>query len=135
MAQQQDRTKQDEVTEKKIIIDEDWKAQVQADKEQAPHADQTAAKPPKQPLPPATISFLFTTLATQALIALGALPHPASNKVEKDLDQAKLFIDTLGILEEKTKGNLTSDEKRQLEAILFDLRMQFVEAGRAAAAE
>jgi hypothetical protein len=108
---------------------------VEAEKEQSPHADQTAPKRPEQPLPPATISFLFTTLATQALIALGALPHPATNKVEKDLDQAKLFIDTLGILEEKTKGNLTSDEKRQLEAILFDLRMQFIEAGRAAAAE
>ena len=124
MAEEKNQT-----TEKKIIIDEDWKAQVQAEREQAPKADQTTAQRPKQPLPPASITFLFTTLATQALIALGALPHPASNQVEKDLDQAKLFIDMLGVLEEKTKGNLTAEEKRQLEAILFDLRMQFLEAG------
>jgi hypothetical protein len=124
----------DQPNEKKIIIDEDWKAQVQAEREQTPRAEQTTATRSKHPLPPATISFLFTTLATQALIALGALPHPATNQVEKDLDQAKLFIDTLGALEEKTKGNLTQDEKRQLDAILFDLRMQFIEAGSADAA-
>src|SRR5262245_47838281 len=119
----------DQPSEKKIIIDEDWKAQVQAEKEQTPRAEQTTTTRSKHPVPPATISFLFTTLATQALIALGALPHPATNQVEKDLDQAKLFIDTLGVLEEKTRGNLSQDEKRQLDAILFDLRMQFIEAG------
>jgi hypothetical protein len=122
-------------TEKKIIIDEGWKAQVQAEKEQAQPAEAPLEKRPKQPLLPASISFLFTTLATQALIALGALPHPATNKPETDLDQAKHFIDTLGVLEEKTKGNLTADEKRQLDAILFDLRMQFIEASRTKASK
>src|SRR5262245_16538255 len=114
-------------TEKKIIIDENWKSQVQAEKENAATTEQRAEKRPKQPLPGASISFLFGTLATQALIALGLLPHPATNKAEKELDQAKHFIDTLGVLEEKTKGNLTPDEKKQLEAILFDLRMQYLQ--------
>jgi hypothetical protein len=114
--------------EKRIIIDEDWKAQVQEEKSRAAGTEQPSEKRTKHPLPPASISFLFSTLATQAIIALGALPHPVTNKAEKHLDQAKHFIDTLGVLEEKTKGNLTADEKRRLEAILFDLRLQFVEA-------
>jgi hypothetical protein len=126
---------QPQPAEKKIIIDEGWKAQVQAEKEKAEKerpgsSDQSAATRQRRELPPASITFLFTTLATQALIALGALPNPLNSETERDLDQAKLFIDTLGVLDEKTRGNLTPDEKRHLEALLFDLRMNFVAAGQ-----
>ena len=55
------------------------------------------------------------------------MPNPVSGKTETDLEQAKHFIDMLGVLEEKTKGNLTDDESRSLESVLFDLRMGFVE--------
>ena len=115
-------------SEKKIIIDEDWKSQVQAEKERASPPERDSENQARPPLPPASISFLFTTLATQALMALGLLPNPVTEKTEIDLDQAKHYIDLLGILEEKTKGNLSPDEKKQLNALLFDLRLQYVEA-------
>jgi hypothetical protein len=119
----------DQPPEKKIIIDEDWKSQVQAEKERS--ASSEPAPPEerkKQPLPPPSMTLLLSMFATQAMIALGVLPHPATNKVERDLDQAKHFIDLLGLIEEKTKGNLSAEEKRQLDTLLFDLRMQFVES-------
>ena len=125
MSEQQEQT-----TEKRIIIDEDYKAQVQADKERAATTEGQKAARQRPPLPPATLSVLLVTLATQALIALGLVPHPSSEKTEQDLEQAKHLIDMLGVLEEKTKGNLTADEQRQLESLLFDLRMQYVEVSR-----
>lgn len=68
------------------------------------------------------------SLATSAQVHLGAVPNPASGVVEKDITLAKQTVDILGILEEKTKGNLTPEEGRLMEAILFDLRMMYVEA-------
>ena len=114
-------------SEKRIITDEDWKSQVQAETEQAASPKGDKEKPQRPPLPPANISFLFSTLATQAFISLCLLPNPMTEKTETDLDQAKHFIDMLGVLEEKTKGNLSPDEKKQLDALLFELRLQFVE--------
>jgi hypothetical protein len=58
---------------------------------------------------------------------LGEVPHPDTEKVERDLPLAKQNIDLLGLLEEKTKGNLTGDEERLLHQVLFDLRMRYVE--------
>jgi hypothetical protein len=120
--------------EKKIIIDEDWKAQVRAEKERTESGDRAdershEAGEPKQraTLPSANIGFLFSTLATQALLSLGLAPNPLSGKTDVDVEQAKHFIDMLAVLEEKTKGNLTDEEKRTLDSLLFDLRMAFVE--------
>jgi hypothetical protein len=64
---------------------------------------------------------------TQAMIALGKLANPATGKAEKNLPAARLFIDTLEMLESKTKGNLNSDETKVLRATLTDLRLMFVE--------
>ena len=114
-------------SEKRIIIDEDWKEQVQKEKEQAVKADAKPA-PQRPPLPPASFSLLLTTLGTQAMVALGILPNPITQKTEPDLEQAKHLIDLLGVLQEKTAGNLTSDERRYLDSLLFDLRLQYVEA-------
>jgi hypothetical protein len=58
---------------------------------------------------------------------LGEAPNPETNAVEKSLPLARQTIDLIGMLEEKTKGNLTGDEERLLGQILFDLRMRFVE--------
>jgi hypothetical protein len=126
--------------EKKIIIDEDWKSRVEAEKEdlqrkrqQAPHTasegqdrsgtDPAAAAPE---MPPASFEMLLTTLATEALVALGQIPHPATGKPEPNLDQAKFFIDTLDILHQKTQGNLTKFEEQALDDLLHQLRMTFV---------
>ncbi|MBK8218479.1 MAG: DUF1844 domain-containing protein [Myxococcales bacterium] len=58
---------------------------------------------------------------------LGEAPHPEDGRIEKNLPLAKQNIDLLGLLEEKTKGNLTGDEERLLSQVLFDVRMRYVE--------
>jgi Domain of unknown function (DUF1844) len=67
---------------------------------------------------------------TQAMIALGKLANPATGKAEKNLPAARLFIDTLEMLDSKTKGNLNSDETKVLHATLTDLRLMFVEEAK-----
>ncbi len=78
------------------------------------------------PMPPASLTFLCTTIATQAMIALGQVPNPITGKVDVRPKQAKHFIDTLGMLEEKTKGNRTAEESALFDDILHQLRMAFV---------
>jgi hypothetical protein len=71
--------------------------------------------------------FFVTTLSIQASIALGIIPDPADNKTRIDLVQAKFLIDTLTMIQEKTKGNLNEDEDKLLENLLYELRLQYVE--------
>lgn len=77
--------------------------------------------------PEVTFSFFVTTLALQAAIALGVVPNPANNQKQEDLTQAKFLIDTLNMLQEKTKGNLTDEETKVMENVLYELRMQYLE--------
>lgn len=77
---------------------------------------------------PADFSSLILSLAAGAHSGLGLAPHPMSGKLEKNLTQAKYNIDLLSVLEAKTRGNLTPEETQLLQAILYDLRMRFVEA-------
>ncbi|HPN88141.1 MAG TPA: DUF1844 domain-containing protein [Candidatus Omnitrophota bacterium] len=70
----------------------------------------------------------ISSLGLQAMIFLGELPHPVTNKTEKNTDQAKLLIDTLSLLKEKTTGNLTDEEKNLLEGMLYELQIKYVEA-------
>ncbi len=65
-------------------------------------------------------------LSTQALMCLGEIPDPQDGKSHQDLSAAKQFIDILGILREKTSGNLDKGEAQLLDHILFDLRMRYV---------
>ena len=120
----------EETSKPKIIIDEDWKEQVQAEKEslergkQQPE-DETARA--YEPLPEASLSMLVTTLATQAMVALGQIPNPISGQPQVDLEHAKHFVDTLAVLEEKTEGNRTPEETQLLSSMLHELRLGFVE--------
>jgi hypothetical protein len=82
----------------------------------------------KQPLPPASIESLFYMLGTSAMVNLGLVPDPTNQKTATNLDLAKHNIDTLGILQKKTAGNLASDESRLLDELLYDLRMKYVRA-------
>jgi hypothetical protein len=122
--------------EKKIIVDEDWKAQVQAEKEQA--AKSEGARPSKAaapdqvesgdvPMPPASLELLLTMLATEALVALGQVPHPATGQVQLQRNQAQYLIDIIDMLRGKTKGNLTPSEEQLIETLLHQLRLVFVE--------
>jgi hypothetical protein len=82
----------------------------------------------KIPLPEINfINFLFS-LSTSALIQLGDVEDPMTKQQSKNLPLAKQTIDLIGMLQEKTKGNLTPDEEKFMEHILFDLRMRYVKA-------
>jgi hypothetical protein len=130
--------------EKKIIIDEDWKSQVQAEKDAAakskPAAESSGAAsdaPPSgvmgdAPMPPASLELLLTMLATEALVALGQMPHPATGQVQVHPNQAKYLIDTIDVLKEKTKGNLTPGEQQLIETLLHQLRIVYVDVAGAA---
>ena len=80
---------------------------------------------------PASFVNFLSTLATNAAAALGAMPHPATGKRSLDLDTGKYWLDVLGMLREKTKGNLHPQEARLLDGILADLRMQYVQIVKA----
>ena len=82
------------------------------------------------PLPSIDFATFILSLSHSALMHLGEAPHPETERVEVNLPLAKQNIDLLGLLEEKTKGNLTGDEERLLAQVLFDLRMRFVERSK-----
>ena len=81
-------------------------------------------------LPPPTFSSLLVGLATSALIHLGETPEPGQEPPRADLPAAKHAIDLLGILKNKTKGNLEGEEEALLETLLYDLRLKFVKASQ-----
>jgi hypothetical protein len=81
-------------------------------------------------LPSIDFATFVLSLSHSALMHLGEAPHPETNAVEKNIPLARQTIDLLGVLEEKTKGNLTGDEERLLHQVLYDLRMRFVESGQ-----
>ncbi len=127
--------------EPKIIIDTDWKASAQAEKERlAAQEQKAAAKAPGGPsaagpnqAPEASFDELVKLLASQALMYMGAMPDPETGKAIVAPEYAKFHIDLLGTLEEKTKGNLSDDEEKFLTHLLYELRMQFVEISKAVA--
>ena len=139
-------------SEPKIIVDDDWKTQVQAEKEALKEKEakekeespsdsadvvggeastasgemgQAAEELPERDFPPASFSMLVTTLSAQAMTALGFFPDP-SGESKPNRAMAKHFIDTLGVLEEKTVGNLDDEEKNMLSETLHQLRMAFI---------
>ncbi len=118
--------------EKKIIVDEDWKAEAQREKEilaaqeEAEKKKTPEEKPARGPLPQGNFAALISMLTTQALFALGLLQVKGQEKREPDLELAKYNIDMLDTLEEKTKGNLTKEEETVLANTLNELRMGYV---------
>jgi hypothetical protein len=80
---------------------------------------------------PASFVNFLTTLATNAAASLGAMPHPVTGQRTVDLETGKYWLDVLGMLKEKTNGNLHPQEDRLLEGLLADLRMQYVQLVRA----
>lgn len=75
--------------------------------------------------PASFVSFMMS-IASNAASALGMMEHPVTHQREVDVELGKHWIDILGMLEKKTAGNLTSQEKRMLVGLLSDLRMQYV---------
>jgi predicted nucleotide-binding protein len=73
---------------------------------------------------------LILMFQTAALQQMGKLANPLTQKVEKDLEQAKFSIDILGMLEEKTRGNLSEEEKKFLDHVLYELRMNYLDESK-----
>jgi len=93
----------------------------EADSEEMPGADN-----------PASFVNFLSTLATNAAAALGAMPNPATGKRAIDLETGKFWLEVLGMLKEKTEGNLHKKEQEILDTLLSDLRMQYVQIMRIA---
>jgi hypothetical protein len=125
----------------KIIVDDDWKTQVEKEKqlaagqttdpaiaEQNMPTESTEAAYDDSLLPPPDASFetLLTMLFTQGMAALGQLPGGPQGAASINKPFAKHFIDTIEMLGEKTKGNLSDDESKMLSEILHALRITFV---------
>ena len=80
-------------------------------------------------MPDLTFTAFVVSLATTATIHFGDLVDPASGgQAEPNLDGAAQMIEILSLLEQKTRGNLTAEERQVLEQVLYELRMRFVEA-------
>ena len=139
--------------EKKLHVDEDWKTQVDREKEQlrqqnessptssptSPTSTANSANASKksvdasannQDLPPASLIILISSLATQAMASMGQLPNQDGNAPPVDLQFARHFIDLIGVIEDKTRNNLTPEEASFLNNTLLHLRMLFVESSR-----
>jgi hypothetical protein len=131
-----------------LHIDTDWKKQAQDEKRKL--AEQAAAAKAKEPaplpgnaaesapaaagkggarargqMPPANFATMVQSILTQALFYLGDLASRGGEPVI-NLDMAKHQIDTLGVLEEKTRGNLSEEEQRLLDTVLYEARMRYV---------
>ena len=70
---------------------------------------------------------LLSVFYSSAMMALGKIKNPSTDKIERNLEQAKISIDILELIKEKTKNNLTDSQKRMLEGLLTDLRLNFVD--------
>ena len=104
------------------------KRKKEATPQEKQEAKQEAKKEQPPPLPEVTFATFVYSLSTSALVHLGEIPEPISEKMDKNLPLAKQTIDILGILQEKTKGNLTQEEESLLNNFLYDLRMRYVKA-------
>ncbi len=111
--------------EREKHVDESWKESVAKEKGLSP---ETPAESPEKDFD-LEVNFVnyVSSLAFQALIFLGDLENPMTQKVEQNLPQAKFLIDTLRMLRDKTKGNLSQDEENLLNASVYELEMKFVE--------
>ncbi len=130
-------------------IDSDWKAQAQADTQRPAEQNKPATEPSAAAgsaqggtpggqgapgggqLPEASFETLMSTFVTQALYGLGAFPDPRTGQRVAHLDLARHSIDLLGIIEEKTKGNLTDEEANTLASTIYELRNQYVQVAAA----
>ena len=104
-------------------VDESWKENVDKEKTApSPKGDESDGADTVE----VSFSLFISGLMMEALVALGDAQNPISKKKEVNKLHAKFIIDTLAVLQEKTKNNLTKDEEGMLESILYDLRMRFV---------
>lgn len=135
----------DESTDNKpqieIVGDDDWKDRVKAEdkklddeleRQQSGEGSEAADHIDPGQIPKASFPMLVQMFATQAMVALGVIPAP-DGKSTQQLGLAKHFIDLLGVLEDKCRGNLDAAEEKLLEQSLHELRLAYVQISRASA--
>jgi hypothetical protein len=120
----------------KKLVDESWKEQAEREKRTPgpaePKTSPTTApgapgsRPETEELPQARFDLFVSGLVMEALIAMGDVPNPTTRKQSVQLSQAKYLIDLLGVLEERTKGNLSVEEDKLLKDALYQLRMRYL---------
>lgn len=108
---------------KKIIVDDDWKAEAQREKDRL--AEETI-KP--EELPEAQFAELINLLAMQALVGLGMVSGQGGERIPPNLEIAKHYVDLLQLLEDKTRNNLTDDEKKIMDMALYEMRTRYIQA-------
>jgi len=121
-----------EIQKKKV--DEDWKRQASNEKETESkkfEEEATTGAPYEGQM---NFNSVVSMFATQAMLFLGAIPDPQTGQTRLDLEQARIPIDVLEMLQVKTKGNLTVQEAEQLKKVLSDLQMAFVQVSQQAQA-
>lgn len=95
-----------------------------------PAAEKEESKQAGQELPSIDFVTFILSLASSVQVHMGLMPNPGTGKSEKNMNLAKQTIDILGVLQDKTKGNLSPEEDKLLEGILYELRMKYVELNK-----
>lgn len=118
-----------------LHIDSDWKAEAAKEKERLAEQERAAAEANRD-MPggggPAGFFDIINLLAMQAAVGIGGFQGPGGERIPPNLASAKHHIDLLEVLEQKTVNNLTDDEKRVLNQVLYELRMRYVQIVSAA---
>jgi len=117
-----------------LHIDSDWKSEAAKEKEQL--AEKEAREPSSRGAgaPEANLMEIVNLLAMQAVVALGGYQGPGGERIPPNPFAARHYIDLLDVLQKKTVGNASAEEAQTLEAVLYELRMQFVQIANAVAA-
>lgn len=108
----------------KIVVDDDWKNRVEREKKKM---GGDVENDHEHKFPEASFELLITTFSMQAMSAMGLVGGPAGTRQPIDFGLAKHLIDLLGVIEEKTRGNLSGEEAGTLEQMLHQLRMLFID--------
>ena len=119
----------DEASEPKIEVDSDWKDEARREKERL--AEQEAEQAKAGPLPDPSFLEIVNMIAMQAAVSVSGFQLQSGEKTAPDLQMAKHLIDLLEVLDGKTKGNLTPEEKKALDGVLYEIRMRYVQAASA----
>ena len=108
-----------------LFIDSDWKEEARREKERLAEAEKSRTTAGEESEGP-RFEGLIDILVMQTMVALGGVVGPGGQPTPINFGAARYFIDLLGLLEEKTRGNLTDEETQTLGTVLTELRREFV---------
>jgi len=129
MAESNGRQDQDGDSEQgKFRVDEDWKKSVAQERGEKDGADASDQQAEAGEFPEPNFTILLAGLYSQTLMALGEIENPITKGRQPNLPEARYLVDTIGMLKEKTEGNLSEEEATYLNGLLHDLRMRYVAA-------